>query len=82
MLDLKKMTCNDPISLLYLLSIKRPESQKYLILESYVECLSKAVHVLDFSKKSIYDVGRCDTNDVTVSDITVSRFQATVQLQA
>ena len=58
----------------YLLGIKKPESGKYLILESYIECLSKAVHVVDFSVKKQFEVGRRVTNDITVSDISVSRL--------
>jgi len=30
------------------LGIEKPKSKKYVILESDIECLSKAVHVIDF----------------------------------
>lgn len=50
------------------------------MLESYIECLSKAVHVVDFSVKRVYEVGRRVTNDITVSDISVSRLQSTISL--
>jgi hypothetical protein len=50
-LDLKRITCDDIQTLHYLLSIKKPISGRYLVLESYVECVSKAVHVIDFSIK-------------------------------
>jgi hypothetical protein len=72
-LNLRKITCSDPKTLHYLLGIEKPLSQKYVILESDIECLSKAVHVIDFQEKKEYEVGRRVTNDITVSDITVSR---------
>jgi len=75
-LNLKKITCGDPKTLHYLLGIEKPQSYKYVILESDIECLSKAVHVIDFQEKSEYEVGRRVTNDITVSDITVSRQHA------
>ena len=49
-----------------------------MVLESYIECLSKAVHVIDFSVKKVFNVGRRVSNDITVSDISVSREQATL----
>ena len=49
-----------------------------MVLESYLECLSKAVHVVDFSKKQAFLVGRRVTNDITVSDISVSRVQSKI----
>jgi pSer/pThr/pTyr-binding forkhead associated (FHA) protein len=51
-----------------------------MVLESYIECLSKAVHVVDFSVKRVFNVGRRVSNDITVSDISVSREQATLEL--
>ncbi len=75
-LNLKKITCGDVKTLHYLLGIEKPKSKKYVILESDIECLSKAVHVIDFQEKSAYGVGRRVTNDITVSDITVSREHA------
>lgn len=47
-----------------------------MILDSEIECLSKAIHIIDFSVKDEFNVGRRDTNDVTVSDISVSRNHA------
>jgi len=79
-LDLKAVTCGDTKTLHYLLSIAKPESGQYLVLESYIECLSKAVHVVDFSVKTSFDVGRRVTNDITVSDISVSRLQSKIKL--
>jgi hypothetical protein len=75
-LNLKNITCGDVKTLHYLLGIERPKSKKYMILESDIECLSKAVHVVDFQLKNHYGVGRRVTNDITVSDITVSRQHA------
>lgn len=75
-LNLKNITRGDVKTLHYLLGIERPKSKKYMILESDIECLSKAVHVVDFQLKNNYGVGRRVTNDITVSDITVSRQHA------
>lgn len=44
-----------------------------MVLESDIECLSKAIHVIVFSKKTEFDIGRRVSNDITVSDISVSR---------
>ena len=44
-----------------------------MVLESDIDCLSKAIHVVDFSVKDAFNVGRRVTNDITVSDISVSR---------
>ncbi len=79
MLDLKSISMGDFQTLHYLLSIVKPTGQ-YLVLESYVECLSKAVHVVNFSHKQTFEVGRRVTNDITVSDISVSRLQSKIQL--
>ena len=35
-----------------LLNYKQPKNKKYMVLESDIECLSKAIHVIIFSKKS------------------------------
>ena len=49
-----------------------------MILESDIECLSKAIHVVVLGEggKWEYNVGRRINNDITVSDISVSRKQA------
>mmetsp|Transcript_33673 Transcript_33673/g.52011 ORF Transcript_33673/g.52011 Transcript_33673/m.52011 type:complete len:80 (+) Transcript_33673:2414-2653(+) len=52
-----------------------------MVLESDVNCLSKAIHVINYSFKNEYNVGRRVTNDITVSDISVSRAQASVILR-
>lgn len=57
----------------FLLNFKVPYREKYLVLESDINCLSKAIHVINFDFKREYTVGRRVTNDITVSDISVSR---------
>lgn len=65
----------------YLLNFKQPKNKKYLVLESDIECLSKAIHVIVFSVKPDFYVGRRINNDITVSDISVSRNQASIKLR-
>jgi hypothetical protein len=65
----------------FLLNYKVPNNEKYMVIESDVNCLSKAIHVINFDLKKDYDVGRRMTNDVTVSDISVSRAQARIRLK-
>ena len=65
----------------FLLQYKVPKDQKFMILESDVNCLSKAIHVINFDFKKEYNVGRRITNDITVSDISVSRAQATFRFK-
>jgi len=72
---------NDSKTLHYLLGIKAPSGNKYMILESDTECQTKAVHIIDFTVKSSYHVGRRVTNNICVSDITVSRNQAQFTLK-
>ena len=52
-----------------------------MVLESDINCLSKAIHVVNFDNKKEYNVGRRVTNDITVSDISVSRAQASITLE-
>ena len=52
-----------------------------MVLESDIECLSKAIHVIVLSKKNEFSVGRRINNDITVSDISVSRKQAVMMLE-
>ena len=59
-----------------MLRYKLPKNKKYMVLESDIECVSKAIHVIDFSLKAEFNVGRRVTNDITVSDILVSRQQS------
>ena len=56
-----------------MLGIRKVTDRKYIVLESDIECLSKAIHIIDFSVKNVFNVGRRVTNDITVSDISVSR---------
>ena len=65
----------------FLLNYKVPVNQKYMVLESDINCLSKAIHVLNLDAKKEYTVGRRVTNDITVSDISVSRAQASLKLR-
>ena len=65
----------------YLLGVKSPVGNKYMILESDKDSSTKSVHVIDFSVKQFYNVGRRVTNDVCVSDITVSRNQAIISMK-
>ena len=65
----------------FLLNYKVPNAQKYMVLESDINCLSKAIHVVNFDNKKEYNVGRRVTNDITVSDISVSRQQACIKLK-
>jgi pSer/pThr/pTyr-binding forkhead associated (FHA) protein len=51
-----------------------------MVLESDIECLSKAIHVIVFKKKPDFYIGRRITNDITISDISVSRKQAAITL--
>ena len=51
-----------------------------MILESDIECPSKAVHIINFGAKDVYTVGRRVNNDISISDISVSRRQATFKL--
>jgi pSer/pThr/pTyr-binding forkhead associated (FHA) protein len=52
-----------------------------MVLESDIECLSKAIHVVVFSVKPEFYVGRRINNDITISDISVSRKQAGLLLR-
>lgn len=51
-----------------------------MVLESDINCLSKAIHVINFDFKNEYNVGRRISNEITVSDISVSRSQASIRL--
>ena len=70
----------DKKTIYYLLGISLEPDRMYMVLESDIDCLSKAIHIIDFSHKTYYNVGRRVTNDVTVSDISVSREQAEIKL--
>lgn len=50
-------------------------------MESDIECLSKAIHVIVFDNKMDFHVGRRINNDITISDISVSRSQSAIVLK-
>jgi hypothetical protein len=62
-----------------MLTVPLPNSTCYCVLESDIDCLSKAIHIADFQVKKQFNVGRRVTNDITVSDISVSRQQALIR---
>jgi hypothetical protein len=41
----------------YLLNFKQPRNKKYMVLESDIECLSKAIHVVVLDKKQEFNIG-------------------------
>jgi len=51
-----------------------------MIIESDIDCPSKAVHIINFGEKDCFTVGRRVNNDISISDISVSRRQATFKL--
>lgn len=51
-----------------------------MVLESDIECPSKAIHVINFTIKPMFSVGRRVNNEISISDISVSRRQAEIQL--
>ena len=52
-----------------------------MILESDIDCPSKAVHIINFGVKNTFTVGRRVNNDISISDISVSRRQACFVLE-
>lgn len=52
-----------------------------MIIESDIDCPSKAVHIINFGEKDVFSVGRRINNDISISDISVSRRQATFNLE-
>ena len=48
-------------------------------MESDIDCASKAIHILNFGEQDQFNVGRRANNDISVSDISVSRKQAYIQ---
>ena len=52
-----------------------------MILESDIECPSKAVHIINFGQKQVFSVGHRVNNDISISDISVSRRQAIFKLE-
>ena len=52
----------------------------YLILESDIDCASKAIHILNLQEKKNFGVGRRVNCDISVSDISVSRQHANLKV--
>jgi len=52
-----------------------------MVLDSDIDCLSKAIHVIIFSRKNDFYIGRRVNNDITISDISVSRSQSAIKLR-
>ena len=50
-LDLVVRSASDPDKAIFLLDLDRPVDAPYLILESDIDCASKAIHILDLGKK-------------------------------
>ena len=80
-LDLVIKCKTNPNQTLFLLDLERPIDQPYMILESDIECPSKAVHIINFGEKEVFSVGRRVNNDISISDISVSRRQAIFKLE-
>lgn len=79
--DVDNISASDTSKKIYLLNFKQPKNKKYMVLESDIECLSKAIHVIVFSVKPAFHIGRRVSNDITISDISVSRVQASITLK-
>ena len=74
-------SATEPDKAIFLLDLDRPTDCPYMILESDIECPSKAVHIVNFGAKNVFKVGRRVNNDISISDISVSRRQATFTLE-
>jgi len=57
----------------FLLDIDRPKTDRYIVIESDINCPSKAIHVINFNIKDEYNIGRRVNNEISISDISVSR---------
>lgn len=71
----------------HLLNYLRPESGKFLILESFTNTLHKTIHVVHFDSQIVssnkpieFVVGRENEVDVRITDISVSRVHAKMTL--
>ena len=80
-LNLLVQSVSNPNQAIFLLDIERPIDQPYMVIESDIECPSKAIHVINFGHKDIYSVGRRISNDISISDISVSRQQAQFKIE-
>ena len=80
-LDLVLRPVNDPNKAIFLLDLERPVDTPYLILESDIDCASKAIHILNLQAKKNFGVGRRVNCDISVSDISVSRQHANFNVE-
>lgn len=64
-----------------MLEIQRPVDQPYIVLESDIECPSKAIHIVNLNAKPVIGIGRRVNNEISISDISVSRRQAEIILE-
>ncbi len=56
-----------------------PKEDVYMILESISSNTSKVIHVVNFTNCSMIKLGRGHDADVRVTDISVSRFHASIK---
>ena len=77
-LDLVLQSATDSEKAMFLLDFDRPKDQPYMIIESDIDCASKAVHILNLSAKNSFIIGRRVSSDISVSDISVSRRHSTI----
>jgi hypothetical protein len=59
-----------------ILEYKKPTDDPYMIWESNVSGATKAIHVINFAINQSLMIGRRATNEISISDISVSREQA------
>ena len=71
-------SATDSEKAMFLLDFDRPKDQPYMIIESDIDCASKAVHILNLSAKNSFIIGRRVSSDISVSDISVSRRHSTI----
>ena len=69
----------------YLLNHLRPESGNYIILESFTNTPHKTIHVIYFEDEMVdtsmpieFTVGRDNTVNIRITDISVSRLHSTI----
>lgn len=51
-----------------------------MVLESVTNTVSKTIHVVNFDKRKSVQVGRAQTAEVRITDISVSRFHSSLTL--
>jgi pSer/pThr/pTyr-binding forkhead associated (FHA) protein len=54
--------------------------ENYLIIESVRSGINKTMHILNFEASVRFHVGRAQTAEIRISDISVSRFHAEIYL--